>query len=595
MALPDPRNAWRAPTITLGWPERLRLNLWDVPAFALVLGALILLTIGGAGMSTPYDIGDPLDVTLDPHVLPYYALRSVLRMFAALALSISFSFIVAIAAARSRRAEKLIVPMLDVLQSVPVLSFLTITVTGFIALFPGSLLGVECASIFAVFTSQAWNIAFSLYQSFITVPKELREAARTLHLGAWKSFWRLDVPFAMPGLIWNMMASMSGGWFFVVASEAITVSDQTILLPGIGSYISVAIQQKDLGAIAWAIGVMFVVILAYDQLLFRPLLAWAEKFKPEGATPDILERPWFLTMLQKARLAEAVRAVASWIYRGSSRSLRTVRALVPLRAQPQFPPEANTSHDRRSIWVDRGWDALLLLGALAIALKIGEFVRESVPGDEIVQVFFYGALTALRVFVLVAIASVVWVPIGVYIGLRPAWARRAQPIFQFLAAFPANLFYPIAVAGIVYFHLNDEIWLSPLMVLGTQWYIAFNVIGGASALPRDLQLVADNLHLPRWLWWRKFIIPGILPAYVTGAVTAAGGAWNAAIVSEIVTWGDIELSATGIGAYIGKASHAGDFPRLWLGTAVLCVYVIVFNRTVWRRLYEYAAERSRLD
>src|SRR6516164_839249 len=283
-------------------------ELLDLVALPLVLGLITLVAWGGMAMSVRYHVGEVLPISLDPWRLPEYALRTVLRMGAALVASLVFSLAYAALAAKSRRAEKIMIPVLDILQSVPILGFLSITVTGFIALFPGRLLGVECAAIFAIFTSQAWNMTFSVYQSLRTVPSELIEAARMYHLSPWQRFWRLEVPHAIPSLVWNMMMSVSGGWFFVVASEAITVSGQSILLPGIGSYIATAIAQRSLAAIGWAVLVMLVVILLYDQLLFRPLIAWSRKFQGERASDTDNVRPWFLIVLQRARLFDMVQS-----------------------------------------------------------------------------------------------------------------------------------------------------------------------------------------------------------------------------------------------------------------------------------------------
>jgi NitT/TauT family transport system permease protein len=476
--------------------------------------------------------------------------------------------------------------VLDVLQSVPILGFLSITVTGFIALFPGSLLGYECAAIFAIFTSQAWNMTFSLYQSFIGVPQDLREAARMYHLSAWQSYWQLEVPFALPNLVWNMMMSVSGGWFFVVASEAISVAGQDVKLPGIGSYIALAIDQRDLAAVGYAILAMLVLILIYDQLLFRPLLAWGQRFKVEAIGQDEIEPPWFLTMLQRARLFDLLRALFDQA--ASLASLAVKRAPRPGRhVQPLPLPPAR--------WIDLAWNLLLLAGALYAAVTIVVFVQTEVGWHEVLHVFLLGLATLTRVVVLIALAAMIWVPIGVWIGLRPRIARRVQPVVQFLAAFPANLFFPVAVVAILRFNLNVEIWVSPLMILGTQWYILFNVIAGTLALPSDYQFVASNLGVARWLWWRRLVLPGIFPAFVTGAVTASGGSWNASIVSEVVKWGDDTLVATGIGAYIAHETERGDFPRIVLGITVLCLYVLLVNRLLWRRLYNLAEERLRLD
>jgi len=573
---------WGLPLIA--WPDRLRPNLWDLVALPMVFGALALLAWGGMAMGANYRVGETLTISLDPWHLPEYALRTVLRMAAALIASLVFSLVYAAVAAKSRAAEKIMIPLLDILQSVPILGFLSITVTGFIALFPGRLLGVECAAIFAIFTSQAWNMTFSLYQSLRTVPIELSEAARMYHLSAWQRFWRLEVPHAIPQLVWNMMMSVSGGWFFVVASEAITVSGQTILLPGIGSYIATAITERELGPIGYAVLVMLVVILLYDQLLFRPLLAWSAKFRGEQGDEDVV-RPWFLLVLQRAQFFDLVHSGVLALNRGTDAVLAVMARQRAARRQPAARPAR----------LERLYDLALLAAAAAALVWIVAFVRETVPSGEIGWVALLGLFTAIRVVVLIALASLIWVPIGVWIGLRPRIADRAQPIVQFLAAFPANLFFPVAVVLILRFRLDPEIWLSPLMILGTQWYILFNVIAGTTVLSAELRFAAVNLGVRRALWWRRVMLPAIFPAYITGAVTAAGGAWNASIVSEVVQWGDTTLKATGIGAYIAQYTAVGDAARIALGIGVLCLYVLAFNRLLWRRLYDLAAERLRLD
>jgi NitT/TauT family transport system permease protein len=574
---------WGLPLIA--WPSRLRPNTWDLVALPMVLGLLALVAWGGMAMGAHYHVGEVLPISLDPWRLPQYALRTVLRMAAALVASLVFSLAYAAVAAKSRQAEKIMIPVLDILQSVPILGFLSITVTGFIALFPGRLLGVECAAIFAIFTSQAWNMTFSLYQSLRTVPIELIEAARMYHLSAWQRFWRLEVPHGMPALIWNMMMSVSGGWFFVVASEAIVVSGQTIMLPGIGSYIATAIAERNLGAIGYAVIVMLVVILLYDQLLFRPLLAWSQKFKGDPGADEDNVRPWFLIVMQRAQFFDLVQTGVLAVNRGIDGVLVALSRALPARPETRSP-------SRLYEWL---FDLTLLVLAGGSVFWIVDFIWQAVASAEIAWVFVLGLITAARVLVLIAIASLIWVPIGVWIGLHPRIADRAQPIVQFLAAFPANLFFPLAVVLILHFRLNTEIWLSPLMILGTQWYIVFNVIGGAIALPAELKLAASNLGVRRWLWWRRIMLPAIFPAYVTGAVTAAGGSWNASIVAEVVQWGDTRLQATGIGAYIAQYTADGDAARIALGISVLCLYVLAFNRLLWRRLYNLAAERLRLD
>lgn len=570
---------------TVSFGPALRPNVWDLAVLPLVLAILWVLAFGSAQMSTPYNIGDPLPITLDPGALPYYLLRSFLRMAAGLAVSLVFTLVYSTLAAKSRYAEKILIPVLDVLQSIPILGFLSITVTGFIALFPGNLLGVECASIFAIFTSQAWNMTFSFYASLRTVPYDLQEAAKMFHLSAWQRFWQLELPFAAPGLIWNMMMSVSGGWFFVVASEAITVNGQTITLPGIGSYIAMAIAEKNLAAIGWAILAMLIGIILYDQLFFRPLVAWADKFKFESVPGEEVPTSWLLDILQRARLLRVLSAAPMALWEWSLVLFRKRADGLAGTGQMTF----------RLPWFDRLWTLILVGIAGYAAYRVGEYVQAEVGLDEVLHVFVLGLVTAIRVIVLIVLAAVIWVPIGVWIGFRPRLAQAVQPIAQFMAAFPANLMFPVAVILILHFNVSVEIWTSPLMILGTQWYILFNVISGAMSMPSDFRSVADNFGLKGWLRWKRLILPGIFPSFVTGAITASGGSWNASIVSEMVSWGDTTLMATGIGSYIADNTQKGDFPRIALGVAVMCCYVMLFNRQIWRRMYRLAEERLRID
>ena len=570
---------------TIRLPTEIRPNPWDLVALPIVLALLWVLAFGGAQMSLPYNVGDQIPVSLDISYLPYYLMRSAIRMGIGLVVSLVFTVVYATLAAKSRYAEKILVPILDVLQSIPILGFLSITVTGFIALFPGNLLGVECAAIFAIFTSQAWNMTFSLYQSLRTVPHDLAEAADMFHLSAWQRFWRLELPFATPPLIWNMMMSVSGGWFFVVAAEAITVSGQTILLPGIGSYISLAIAAKNLHAIGWAIVAVLGGVILYDQLFFRPLVAWADKFKFESTPGEEAPHSRLLALMQRSRLMQAVGSVPGIVWDAS----------LPLLRKRGDGLGKVATRRRKLPWLDRAWNALLALVAAYALIRVFQFVKSEVGWDEVVHTVLLGLATAVRVIVLIALASLIWVPIGVWIGLRPRLAQSLQWIAQFAAAFPANLMFPIAVIVILKLHLSVEIWTSPLMILGTQWYILFNVIAGASALPTEIKDAATNFGLKGWLRWKRLILPGIFPSFVTGAITASGGSWNASIVSEYVSWGDTTLQATGIGAYIAANTAKGDFPRIALGVCVMCLYVMLFNRQLWRRLYRLAETRWRID
>jgi len=563
----------------------LLINQWDIIILLLLFGLFAALVWTAQQMTAPYQLGTQIPISLSYKMLPGYAAHTVFRMLIALFFSLLFTFTVGTLAAKNHHAERFILPFIDIMQSVPILGFLSITLLAFIYLFPDSQLGPECAAIFAIFTSQVWNMALSFYQSLRTVPKDLLEAANMFQLSPWQRFWRLEVPFATPSLIWNTMMSLSAGWFFVVASEAISVNDQTILLPGIGSYISVAISQKDLHAIAYVILTMLVVILAYDQLIFRPLIAWSEKFKMEPNLDDFSE-PWFLDLLQKAQLSKYF-----------VQAFRFVRNLLTIPFGKKNAEDSITNKMPEKVrhalsWTAvTFWNSFLLLSVLASIFLLGDFIYEKVKLNEVTHVFYLGLITALKVAILIVISSIIWVPIGVWVGMRPKVASIMQPIAQFMAAFPANLVYPLMFILIVNFDLNVNIWSAPLMILGTQWYILFNVIAGASNLPQDLHFVTENLGVKGWLWWRKLILPGIFPYYVTGAMTAAGGCWNASIVAEVVTWGDKTLEAVGLGAYIAEHTTTGDFPRIALGIGVMCLYVVLINRFIWRTLYNFAEQK----
>ena len=554
---------------------------WDIIAIILVIGVIAFLGEASRGLLKPLATLEATPLSLDPIHLPEYAARTSLRMFAALGLSLLFTFTYATWAAKSARAGKLLVPILDVLQSVPILGFISITVVFFMSLAPGRVLGAELAAIFAIFTSQAWNMAFSFYQSLRTVPTELREAADAFHLSSWMRFWQLEVPFALPGLIWNTMMSMSGGWFFVVASESISVGHTAVALPGVGSYIALAIERRDLTAIGWAVVTMLVVILLYDQLIFRPLVAWVDRLRFEQEASGRAPRSWALTVMRRSRLLSA----ASNAFYASVRWTSWAMPAASAPAEPQGSPSRRTEVI--------GYIVVAAIVALALWHIVSVLIAATTLG-EAATVVGLALLTMLRVFVLIGLASLVWVPIGVWVGMRPRVMELVQPVAQFLAAFPANLLFPVAVYGIVTWKLNPDVWLSPLMILGTQWYILFNVIAGASAIPGELRYAAQNFNVRGWLWWRTVGLPAVFPFYVTGAITASGGSWNAAIVAELATWGKTQVKAHGLGAYIAEATAVGNFHRIVLGIATMSVFVVVINRFFWRPLYYYAERRFRL-
>jgi NitT/TauT family transport system permease protein len=569
------------PISVSGWARLF--TRWDVLAVLLILGLLVFLGEASRHLFEPLAELEKTPPSLDPRNLPEYAARTTLRMLIAMVLSLLFTFTYATLAAKNKRAERLLVPLLDILQSVPILGFISVTVVFFMALAPGRVLGAEFASIFAIFTSQAWNMAFSFYQSLRTVPTELDEASRNFRLSGWMKFWRLDVPFAMPQLIWNMMMSMSGSWFFVVASEAISVGNTTVTLPGVGSYIALAIEHQDLRAVAWAIATMLVVILIYDQILFRPLVAWADRFRFEQEAGVLPPRSWVFDVLRQSRIVERLTRPVGVLWR---LTLRRRRSDKPESSKQTLP----LAQSRIALVF-----GLIVIALSAAALwEIVRFIVEGITFADVGLAILLGFATLTRVVVLIAIASVIWVPIGVWVGTRSRAANIVQPIAQFLAAFPANVLFPVVVSLIVAWRLDPNIWLSPLMILGTQWYILFNVIAGAAAIPAELRAVGVNLHVRGWLWWRRIALPAVLPYYVTGAITASGGSWNASIVAEVASWGQQHLQAFGLGAYIAQQTDAGDFHRIVLGIVVMSLFVVIINRLFWRPLYFYAERKFRL-
>jgi NitT/TauT family transport system permease protein len=565
--------------------RRLPVRPADIVVVLGALAFIIALARVGSGTVVAFVPQKHLvpHVSLDPRYLPYYASRSTLRMFVALLWSVLFTFVYGYAAAHSRRAERVLIPLLDILQSVPVLGFLTITISGFIALFPGSLLGLEFASIFAIFTAQVWNMTFSFFQSLRSIPKELDEAASLYGLSAWERFTKLEIPSGVLGLVWNAMMSFGGSWFFLAASEAISVANQNYTLPGIGSYVATAVVDKNIPALVYATITIAIVIVIVDQLFWRPVVAWADRFRFEQSAAAVAPSSWVYDIIRAARLpallARAWAPVGELCNRVLSRLTHAPRTL---RLAPS---------DSRG---NRIYNVAVIVSLVAIVAYIVYFLFSAKVAGEVPHVFALGFLTMLRVFVLVVFSTLVWVPLGVAIGFNPRLARGLQPVVQFLASFPANIIFPFATLFFIAYHIPINWGCILLMALGAQWYVLFNTIAGAQSIPTELREMTADLDVTGWLRWKRFIIPGIFASWVTGAITASGGAWNASIVSEVVTWGSATLTASGLGAYIAAASAAGNTGRLALGIVVMSIYVVLVNRLVWRRLYDFAKVRFAL-
>jgi NitT/TauT family transport system permease protein len=567
---------------TFGLWLGLRAPNWaDLVVFLSLVG--LLATVGWLGhdLWAPFTpkAGPPVD--LSPWNLPYYAARSLLRMFVALAASLVFTLVIATWAAKSTRAARLILPALDILQSVPVLGFLSVTVTFFIALVPGHILGLELASVFAIFTSQVWNLTFAFYHVLITLPREQGEALTLYRVSPWQRFTHFELPAGIIPLVWNGMMSFGGGWFFLAASEAITVLNQELLLPGIGSFTALAAKAADVRALSAALLTMVVLILVVDAAFWRPLVAWAEKFKVEESTAVEMASSRLLSMLRRSHLVPWLEARLARLDESLDRLWRRVR-------RPGDGARAATGS------LDRGLTTLLWVVVGLLSVRGAVFVATGVTGSEVIRVLGLGVLTLLRVAVVVVLSALVWTPVGTWIGMNPRVARFAQPMVQVLASFPANFLFPLFAIVFVRFGLSLEWGGIVLMALGAQWYVLFNTIAGAMAIPNDLREMTRDLGVRGVTLWRALILPAIFPAWVTGALTAAGGAWNASIVAEVVTWGDTTLEATGLGAYITAATTAGDWPRIVLGVAVMSAFVVGLNRLVWRRLERLAAARYSL-
>jgi len=444
---------------------------------------------------------------------------------------------------------------------------------------------VECASIFAIFTSQAWNMAFAFYQSLTTQPRELDEVARVLRLTRWQRFWQLDVPSGITPLVWNGMMSFGGGWFFLIASEVISVNNHTYALPGIGSYVAAASAHQQVGRMLLAIAVMVLMVIGVNGAFWRPLTAWSERFRVEQTAAADVPRSLLLDVLRRS-------AVPGLVGRGLRPAGRILdRATRPFGlAEHRWVSDPRREHAgdlafTTAMVIVVGWGLWRMLAFIAAGPGLGEFGHA----------FALGLATFARVLVLVVAGSLVWVPVGVWIGMNPKVARFAQPVVQILASFPANFLFPLVTLALIHTGISINLGGIVLMSLGAQWYILFNVIAGASAIPGDLREAATNLQLGRWLRWRALIGPAIFAAWVTGAITAAGGAWNASIVAEIVSYGPTTLTATGLGAYIAHATTSGDFQRILVGVTVMSVYVVGLNRLLWRRLYRLAEARYSLQ
>jgi NitT/TauT family transport system permease protein len=554
----------------------------DVVVLAVVA---VLIYVGvRLAIGTPAEIRGPT-ISLEPGVLPYYAARSLGRMAAAYVLTLAFALIYGRIAAYNRRAEQVLLPLLDVLQSVPILAFLPVVLLSLSAILPQAY-AAELASIVLIFTSQAWNMVFVWYQSLTTIPAELNEASMVFRFSTWLRFKTLELPFAAIGLLWNSMMSWSGGWFFLMAAEIFTVGDRDFRLVGLGAYLHEAVSQEDYAAIARGIAMLVLVIVLLDQLVWRPLLAWADRFKLEMTESEHPPTSWFFNVLRAAR-------ITAWLDRRVRR--RLARRLEGVFARSGLFVVLNNGASQPR----RPWRTYLLVGTAALGLAYGLLeaghMLADLPPAQWADIGLGVATTLLRVLIALTIALAWTIPVGVAIGTNPRIAALLQPVVQVTAAIPATALFPVMLLVVLQFPGGLNIAAVLLMMMGTQWYLLFNVIAGASAIPQDLKFTSTLLGLGRVARWRTLILPALFPYIITGAITASGGAWNASIVAEYFQLGDKTHQVTGVGALIAGATAEGEFHLLLGATLSMILTVVLINRLFWRRLYRRAEEQYRME
>jgi NitT/TauT family transport system permease protein len=560
--------------------------LIDISVFIAVFG--VVFGVYSIGRSWLGPVRVEAEISQDPRSLWLYALYSLVRILIAYALSLVFALGYGYAAAKSKRAEIVLIPLLDILQSIPVLSFLPGVMLAMVALFPSRQLGVELGSIILIFTGQVWNIAFSFYSSLKTIPRDLREAAIIYRFSRWQRFLQLDLPFSTIGLVWNSMMSVAGGWFFLMACEMFVLGDKDFRLPGLGSFLQTAASNGNTRAMLWGLAMMVAVIVLMDQLIWRPVIAWADKFKFEQVESAGNGQNAILSFITKE----------SFLIRGYRRVLHPIVNWLTMqfatgakRAAATFS-SAQSKQPRR--WI--GWVfAAIGVGFMVYAVYRGVGALRSLTRADYIELLQSAGLTFLRVNLALIIGALWTIPVGVAIGFSPRFARLMQPLVQLAASIPATALFPVLLLVLIRLRGGIEIAAMALMLLGTQWYILFNVIAGAMAIPTDLKEAAKVFRFSRVDRWRRLILPGIFPYLVTGMVTASGGAWNASIVAEYFHFQGKVVEAPGLGSTISRASDSGHFQVLLAATLIMATVVVLINRLVWRKMYRLASTRFKLE
>ncbi len=551
--------------------------------FAVLL--IIALIYAGVRLTfnAPEHITGP-HISLEPKVLPWYTLLSVMRMMAAYLLSLLFTLVYGRIAAYNQRAEKIMMPLLDVLQSVPILSFLPVVLLSLSAIMPEHT-AAEIASIVLIFTSQVWNMAFAWYQSLTTIPKEYREASSIFRLNKWMRFKKLEMPFGMISLVWNSMMSWAGGWFFLMAAEIFTVGNKDFRLPGLGAYLHEAANMNNIPAILWGVFALVATVVVLDQLVWCPLLAWADKFKVEMVESENPPKSWFYDLISKGK-------IRNWLYDKVFTPLGNKIDAFMIRRYPMKSEPAKPKTWQRGL---RYVVLVALLGGMGFLIVQAVLMMIKIPGLTWGEMGI-GLLATLGRVLLSLILALVWtVPLGVYIGTNPKVSAVLQPIVQVLASVPATALFPVVLLVMIKWPFGLDIAAILLMLMGTQWYLLFNIIAGASAIPQDLKHTTELMGLSKWERWKTLILPAIFPYLITGAITASGGAWNASIVAEYQIFDGSILKLKGIGSIISDATAKGDYALLLASTLAMILAVVIINRVVWRKLYALAEEKYRME
>ena len=558
-------------------------SLWkDLPVLLGVVALFYGLVSLGSYWAGPVNTQPVIQMT--PWILPKYALFSLARLSLAYLLSLALTLVYAYAAAHSTRAERILVPLLDTLQSIPVLSFLPPVMVAMIALFPSNQLGVELGSILLITTGQVWNMIFSVYSSFKNVPKEMAEAAQVYRFSWWQKLLQLELPSAAIGLIWNSMMSVAGGWFFLMACEMFVLGSRDLRLPGLGSYLQTAANAGDTRAVLWGVFTMITVIVIIDQLVWRPLIAWSEKFKFEQVEASRAPRAPVLELLRKSRVLSVAMG-----------AMRPVAERASLYFANRAAKYRAVSH--QSMWGKWAARAVAFVVLAAVAFGILQTAQMAIriSASEFTAILWGAGATFLRVEFVLIVAALWTIPVGVAVGLNQKLAAIAQPVAQVAASVPATALFPIVLLVLIQMGGGLGVGSLILLLLGTQWYILFNVIAGASAIPTDLKEVCNVYRLTGLQRWRKLLLPGIFPYLITGLVTASGGAWNASIVAEYFRFHGQTITTVGLGAVISRATDTGNFPLLLAATIMMALMVVTVNRLVWRRLYALASGRFSMN